>query len=114
MISVNLGVPVGHVRHAPPIAIRSLPPPSSNLGTHCCQVEHEVEPSPFLLEKMISACNRSGGHQNGSIIRRHRKKHADVWQFRWWAWAQPIQQNRLKMRAEKLIVPVLCPDFVVT
>lgn len=22
--------------------------------------------------------------QNGSIIRRHRKKHVDVWQFRWW------------------------------
>src|SRR6516225_3508468 len=22
--------------------------------------------------------------QNWSIIRRHRKKHADIWQFRWW------------------------------
>jgi hypothetical protein len=29
-------------------------------------------------------------------------------------WAQLIQKNRLKMQARKLIVPLLCPDFVVT
>ena len=29
-------------------------------------------------------------------------------------WARLIQENRLKMRAKKLIVPLLCPDFVVT
>ena len=22
--------------------------------------------------------------QNGSIIRRNRKRHSDIWQFRWW------------------------------
>ena len=22
--------------------------------------------------------------QNGSVIRRNRKKHSDIWQFRWW------------------------------
>jgi hypothetical protein len=22
--------------------------------------------------------------QNGSVIRRNRKRHADIWQFRWW------------------------------
>jgi integrase len=22
--------------------------------------------------------------QNGSVVRRNRKKHSDIWQFRWW------------------------------
>lgn len=22
--------------------------------------------------------------QNGSVMRRNRKKHSDIWQFRWW------------------------------
>jgi hypothetical protein len=39
----------------------------------------------FFVED-ISACNRSWrlNMQNGSVLRRSRKNHSDIWQFRWW------------------------------
>jgi hypothetical protein len=41
--------------------------------------------SPHLSEIMIFLQPRAEAiMQNGSIIRRTRKRHSDIWQFRWW------------------------------
>jgi integrase len=42
-------------------------------------------PGP-ILEEDIFACNRrlEVFMQDGSVIRRNRKKHSDIWQFHWW------------------------------
>jgi hypothetical protein len=34
--------------------------------------------------------------QNGSVIRRARKKHSDIWQFRWWE--KTVEGNRVYRR----------------
>jgi hypothetical protein len=58
----------------------SLPPQGSNL------IKADVRFLPFALLRRRYLCLQPQlevNMQNGSIIRRNRKRHSDIWQFRW-------------------------------
>jgi hypothetical protein len=63
------------------LTVGTLPPQSSNL------IKADARFLPFALLRGRYLCLQPQlevNMQNGSIIRRNRKRHSDIWQFRWW------------------------------
>ena len=66
---------------------RSLPPQSSNLLEDATLIVLKCGFPPLVLFGRRYFCLQPQLEvlmQDGSVIRRNRKKHSDIWQFRWW------------------------------
>lgn len=66
---------------------KTMPSQSSNLSN--AQLDDDIRTKMLLPCSVWRKClylqpQLEVTMQNRSVIRQHRKKHADLWQFRWW------------------------------